>query len=148
MQQTKTCDLCGVAQDSDPQEGNYIDYGWSFDWLSLGHYGGFTDCIPDRDLGSVDSIAEYDSSPYMVHMCHDCCVKLLDTFPALAKIARVNGGHPNRNEHDSDDGIATPPCCPYAWTWVRNKDIADYRMQFTTYYATPELTWKKREETL
>lgn len=147
MQYTTKCDLCEETQDSSQQEGQYIDYGWSFNWLSLGHYGGFTDPMPDSTDGNAEKLDDYNAMPYMVHVCHDCCVKLLDTFPALAKIARVNGGHPNRNEHDPDNGITVTPCCPYAWTWVRDNSVTDYRMQFTTYFATPELTWVKREQT-
>jgi len=142
MQETKKCDLCGEEQEAGQQQGQFIDYGWSFNWLSFGHYGGFTDCIPDMNLGDVDSIGEYDPSPYMVHACHDCCVKLLELFPRLAEIAGVRGGHPNKNEHDSEDGTAVLPCCPYAWTWVRNPNAGDYENRYFTYLATPQLTWE------
>jgi len=129
---TRVCDACGSTESARQQSGNFIDDGWSFNWVDLGHYGGFTDPF-------LDSPA--DSQAQMIHICHDCCVKLLAFFPALAEKTRARGGHPNRNEHDPDNGIATPPCCPYAWTWVRNKSIAEYSKQFTTYMATDELTW-------
>lgn len=144
--ETKSCDMCGVTHDASQQSGNFIDYGWSINWLALGHYGGFTDCIPNQELGEVDSIGDYDPSPYMVHMCHDCCVKLIATFPALVKVAGIRGGHPNMNEHDSSNGIATPPCCPYAWTWVKREEKDEYGNRHDTYFATDELGWEKVED--
>lgn len=137
MNETIKCDACGSIEPAAQQDGNYIDYGWSFNWVDLGHYGGFTDPF-------VDSPA--DAKSQMVHMCHDCSVKLLALFPALVDKVHARGGHPNKNEHDSDNGIATPPCCPYAWTWVRDRSKTDYQMQFSTYFATDELTWELRSE--
>lgn len=140
MMEIKSCDLCGSVQEASQQSGNFIDYGWSFNWLSLGHYGGFTDCIPHQ---SPDGEKESTAS-YMVHMCHDCCVKMLDTFPALAQLSRAYGGHPNKNEHDSNNGIATPPCCKYAWTWVKLPDKDKYGHHiYITYIATADLGWTK-----
>lgn len=134
---TKTCDACNAAAPATQQSGNFIDYGWSFHWPDMGHYGGFTDHFLDTPE---------DVAASMVHLCHDCCVKMLAMFPALVNKMGVRGGHPNMNEHDSDNGIATPPCCPYAWTWVRDRSEPDYQKQFTTYFATAELTWEKVEK--
>lgn len=135
---TKTCDGCGAIAPATQQTGNFIDYGWSVCWPHMGHYGGFTD--PFMEMMSADA------EDHLVHFCHDCCVKLLSLFPALVEKMSVRGGHPNMNEHDPDNGIATPPCCPYAWTWVRDRSEPDYQKQFTTYFATAELTWEKVEK--
>jgi hypothetical protein len=134
------CGLCGSQNEYVFKDSNLIDSGWTLNWLNLGYYGGFTDCIPGN-LADVYSIAEYDETPYTVNMCHACCVKLIDTFPALKEVARVRGGHPNMNEHDPSNGTATPPCCPYAWTWV---DVSDssFMPKYETYFATDELTWE------
>jgi hypothetical protein len=136
MKNTSSCSLCkepsGIVFDS-----AYLDGGWSFNWVSLGHYSGFTDSIIDATGKSEEE--------FMVHMCHDCCVKMLETFPALKEIARVRGGHPNMNEHDSMNGIETPPCCPYAWTWVKVSD-SSFMPEYKTYFSTDELTWEERPE--
>lgn len=134
MKETQSCDACGVAEPATQQAGNYIDYGWSFLWPDLGHYGGFTDSFLD---------APHNHEEAMVHLCHDCCVKFLELFPRLVAKMRVQGGHPNRNEHDSDNGIGVPPCCPYAWTWVVDSPADNPRKKtFTHYRATRELTWE------
>lgn len=130
---TMACSFCSKEDElMFPEEMPYFDSGWTINFLSLGHYGGFTDPIPDLE----DSVEKWT-----MHMCHDCCVKMVETFPVLEE--HVRGGHPNRNEHDSDNGIETPPCCPYAWTWVRDKSQEQYDKQFTVYYATQELLWEK-----
>jgi hypothetical protein len=138
----KQCNGCGLMHDASCQGGNYIDYGWSFSYPDLGHYGGFTD---NFDL--VMDMRDSDSpGAFMVHLCHDCCVKMLDALPFLATNFRVNGCNPNKNDHDSDRGILTPPCCPYAWTWVHDKDEPDYEKSFTLYLATKDLTWEKETQ--
>jgi hypothetical protein len=99
----KCCDNCGIEAPDSQQQGSYIDYGWSLNWLALGHYGGFTDCLPEGDY-------EFDSPRYLAHLCHDCCIKLLNVLPGLAKLIfpQDGGGHPNMNDHDSEDGTLTP----------------------------------------
>lgn len=133
MNETLTCSACNAECPAAWQGGNYIDNGWSFDWVDAGHYNGFT----DHFMGEPD-----DPKDHLVHFCHDCCVKLLDMFPPLVEKMRCKGGHPNMNPSVKDDGIATPPCCPYAWTWVRDKSKLGYQNQFTTYLATSSLDWE------
>lgn len=134
MTKTIECSACGQEQPATQQDGNFIDYGWSFNWVDAGYYGGFTDPFVD---------APSNVSEQLIHLCHQCCVKLLELFPALVEKMQCRRGHPNMNEHDSDNGIATPPCCPYAWTWVRDRSKQPYESQFTEYEATESLTWKK-----
>lgn len=135
---TKVCDNCATPAPTTQQQGHYIDYGWSFNWLHFGHYGGFTDCLPDKDEDS-------DSGRYFAHLCHDCCVKMLEALPGLAALVfpEGGGGHPNINEKgNADDGTQTPPCCRYAWTWVKTLG-PDGKTQYDTYFGTPDLKWKK-----
>lgn len=139
---TLQCDGCGLMHDSSCQNGHYIDYGWGLMFGDFGYYGGFTDNL--EAMFDVRDNPEH-AVKYMAHLCHDCCVKFMTTFPLLAVRMGVEGGHPNKNEHDSDNGIATPPCCPFAWTWVRDKDEPDYSRSFTHYRATSDLTWEKVE---
>jgi hypothetical protein len=132
----KRCDNCASPAPTTQQDGDFIDYGWSIDWLSLGHYGGFTDCLPDSQ--------DDEPNRYIAHLCHDCCLKMLDAMPGLAALIfpQGGGGHPNMNEHDSDNGTATPPCCPYAWTW--NKTVSpDGEPVYETYFGTADGGWKK-----
>lgn len=97
-----TCNNCAVAAPASQQVGHYIDYGWSLSHDFLGHYGGFSDNFP--------------SDGKLAHLCHDCCVKMMEALPGLAKYLFANyGGHPNA-KHD-DRGISVPSCCEYAWTW-------------------------------
>ena len=126
------CGLCGAHNEEVFPNSGVISAGWTLNWLNLGYYGGFTDSIPD-DRGDVVSMVEYDATPYTVNMCHDCCVKLLATFPKLAEIANIRGGHYSLN----GDGIHTTPCCQYAWMVDQNA------INIGTYYkATESLGWE------
>lgn len=130
----KRCDNCGSEAPASQQSGHYIDDGWSLNYLSLGHYGGFTDCIPDPDT-------HYDDDRYYSHLCHDCCVVMMRAMPGLARqIFSSGAGHPNRRESHEPRGTATPSCCEWAWTWntVDGKEI--------TYFGTPDGGWVTREE--
>lgn len=138
MSNMSVCSLCDKPSKAVFQSP-YLDGGWSFNWVTLGHYNGFTDSIIEA------SESEQDETAFMVHMCHECCVKMLKTFPALQNIARVRGGHPNMNEHLASDGTKTPPCCPYAWTWVETVNELG-KTEYTTYFSTDELTWEERPE--
>ena len=111
MSQTKTCSECGATHSASQQSGNYLDYGWSFNFLSLGHYGGFTDCIPDTDKTEDD---------YVIHLCHDCCLKMIEALPNSFKAHLGNlGCHPGDLEKES--------CCQYAWTWDKANPKNSYR---------------------
>jgi hypothetical protein len=147
------CTNCGTPSPTTQQQGNFIDDGISINTLSLGHYGGFTDCIPDQSRGEVYSIGEYDSNPYLAHLCHDCTVIMFNALPGLAKFAGVHGGHGNITGgwcfsggelSHIENGTLVPPCCPYAWTWDQTEKSGPYN-QSTTYLSTPELTWVKKE---
>ena len=137
----KCCDNCGIEAPDSQQQGSYIDYGWSLNWLALGHYGGFTDCLPEGDY-------EFDSPRYLAHLCHDCCIKLLNVLPGLAKLIfpQEGGGHPNMNDHDSEDGTLTPPCCQWAWTWKRSPAGTPNAGQYETYFGTADGGWKKIDD--
>ena len=123
---TLACTNCGVAAPTSQQQGNFIDYGWSLGNCSLGHYGGFSDNFPCDEEEA--------------HLCHDCCLKMLEALPGLAKHLFPNGGgHPNMN----GSGIEVPSCCEYAWTWgdkcEKNCGNSD------TYFGAPNGAWRKQE---
>lgn len=125
MKSTKACTNCRVEMPASQQFGNYIDNGWSFNYNSLGHYGGFTDCIPD------------DGIDYRVHLCHDCCVRMLEALPGLAKIVGP-GGHSNGFDSSaSDDGTEIAPCCKHAWTWKKEDG------EWKTYLVNESGAWEK-----
>lgn len=64
-------------------------------WEDFGYYGGFTDTQEDLNIPPCQ--------PWI--WCHDCIVKLLETFPLLGKTI-PSGGH-----HCDNDA----PCCNWAW---------------------------------
>jgi hypothetical protein len=98
----KECSECGTLCPTTQQQGNFIDYGWTFNYLALGYYGGFTDCVPD---GSDD----WDDEKYIVHLCHNCCLKLIRALPGVFQEALGSMGcHPGN--------VKEPSCCEYAWT--------------------------------
>lgn len=132
MKQTKRCTNCGTECPASQQSGNYIDYGWSFNAADLGHYGGFTDCISNDDRSKTD-----------VHLCHDCCVRLIEVLPGLAAVVKP-GGHPNIewSSSDTEDGTEIPPCCKYAWTWKREAgEWVDYLVNESG--AWEKASWEK-----
>lgn len=131
-----SCTNCGLEAPTTQQQGNFLDNGWSLNWLALGHYGGFTDCVPD-------SGDEWDAPKYIFHLCHDCCLTMVRALPALAKL--IGAGHPNMNTGNPlstahFDGIDLPPCCEHAWTFSTSKNG-----ELDTYFATPDLKWVKQE---
>ena len=119
------CTNCGVAAPTTQQQGHYIDYGWSLGHDTLGHYGGFSDNFP--------------SDGKLAHLCHDCCVKMLEALPGLAKfLFSEYGGHPNAQE---DRGIETPSCCEYAWTWDEKRcDCGGV----VVYHGAPNGGWRRQ----
>lgn len=105
-----TCDTCGLEQRT-TQQDKLPDGGWSLPIDHFGYYGGFDDNV-DVLLGGEESS--------FVSMCHDCVVKMLNTFPLLSE--KMKGGrHPNfihtDFRDDTDDGTLHPSCCRWAWTW-------------------------------
>lgn len=127
MTYTKQCTNCGIDFPAEQQQGNFIDDGWSFNYCDLGHYGGFTDCIPDA------------GKDYKVHLCHDCCVRMLDALPGLAKLIGP-GGHSNGfDSSKTDDGTEIPPCCMHSWTWKKEHG------EWKTYLVSESGDWEKAE---
>ncbi len=107
------CDACGNPSACTQQE-HYPDDGLSIDFRGSGYYGGFTDNYP-----TSKSDREW-------LMCHDCVIKLLNTFPMLA--ANVGRGqHPCSND---------APCCK--WAWRINHETNE------TEYGTEDGKWVKK----
>ena len=115
------CDNCGATAPR-MHRSPVIEGGWELNWLQLGYYSGFTDCIPDNE--------DDDPSDYTVRLCHDCCVKVVEVLPVLKK--HVRGGHPFRGE------AGAPPCCPYTWK-ITHKDDGESE----SYLATEDGRWEK-----
>jgi hypothetical protein len=72
---------------------------------------------------------------------------MLNVLPGLAKLIfpQDGGGHPNINEHDSDDGTLTPPCCQWAWTWKKTVS-PEGKSEYETYFGTADGGWKKIDD--
>jgi hypothetical protein len=124
------CINCGAPSPTSQQEGLFVDNGWSLNVLGLGHYGGFTDCLPDAQ--------DDDLNDYLVHLCHDCCIKMLDALPGLARriFPTGGGGHPNIGDSMvGDDGTSVAPCCSYAWTWKK------HGKRQVTYFGKADGSW-------
>jgi hypothetical protein len=88
---TVTCSGCDHQY---PAIENGMDNGLYLSGF-LGYYGGFTDWREMHDNMAV--------------LCHDCCVKLFETFPILAKnvgIEKHDGHHSSRDK--------SLPCCEYS----------------------------------
>ncbi len=96
------CHGCGSMAPHHSQE-EFPDNGWAFNINNFGYYAGFTDPIGDPEQ--------------LVRLCHDCVLKLLDTFPLLSVLIG-NGCH-------SQNGPNEVPCCRYAWKaeWIGNSAI-------------------------
>ena len=91
------CSECGSDPASSPR---LPDCGLSFTPNEFGYYGGFTDSQPW--LGAQDGD--------WVFLCHDCSLKLVRTFPSIAKAL-------GRKLHPCDTDI---PCCEFAWRPTEN----------------------------
>lgn len=120
------CTNCGVEAPASQQMGNYIDNGWSLGHRYLGHYGGFSDDFPPEEKQTA-------------HLCHDCCVLMLNALPGLAKFLfpAEYSGHPNANH--SKGGISVPSCCEYCWTWDGKCECG----QSIVYYGAPAGAWRR-----
>lgn len=71
-------------------------FGFYFTPREFGYYSGFSDNFPWGETKEEDN----------VFFCHDCCIRLLESFPSIAR-AIGEGGH-----HPCGDDV---PCCKYAW---------------------------------
>lgn len=90
----QTCDACGVPKECSSQE-ELIDFGINVFFQDAGYYGGFIDNYPRIDGKNLEW-----------NLCHECVVKMMETFPMLA--AKLPTGL-----HPSDD--KDKPCCNWAW---------------------------------
>jgi|688.fasta_scaffold1332176_1 hypothetical protein len=111
----QTCDACGVPKECQSQE-EVVDNGIAFNFQELGYYGGFIDNAPAMG----DKNLEWN-------LCHECILKMLQTFPMLA--AKLP-----RGLHPTDD--KTKPCCD--WAWKHEGDAMTGR----TYFADGLGGWK------
>lgn len=98
----KKCSECENFYPTNQQDGKLIDYGWTFNHLALGYYGGFTDSVPD-------DLYDWDDDKYNVYLCHDCCIKIIQALPkTFEKALGAMGCHPGN--------VGEPSCCKYSWT--------------------------------
>jgi hypothetical protein len=93
------CDACGEMYPASISSPTAIDDGWWLPYETFGYYNGFTD--------NIEAIMKSDELLKSWSMCHACIVKLLDTFPLLAKSIE-RGAHPSP--------YSEKPCCNYAWS--------------------------------
>lgn len=106
------CTACGIDKPmvdehifDARQAGTGIDSGLEIDVTMSGYYGGFVDCVP---LNLFDDDYSRENAKHLKwDLCHDCVVKMLETFPLLAD-TMFEGGHP----YNYEDG----PCCKWGWT--------------------------------
>lgn len=90
------CSECGCAQDNPGQQEKLFDGGIGFRPKDMGYYGGFTDNDPWENPKDED---------YVV-LCHDCSLRLVRSFPSIARAMGINAGHPCDEEK---------ACCEFAW---------------------------------
>ena len=91
------CSACGYKAPHHSQK-EMPENGWVLPFESLGYYAGFTDEV-EVLLGSRES--------RFWTLCHDCVVKLLETFPLLGDSIE-QGSHSQMGPNDA-------PCCRWAW---------------------------------
>lgn len=129
--QTVPCANCGA--ESPVVVGGGIDNGWCISAVWMGYYGGFT------DICGLESEEEYRALE--ANICHDCCHKLLDALPGLAKVLLPFGS----GAHSLPAGAPkdSPPCCRYCWTF-KNEPCPNCEYPHTTYGGTDEGTWVKK----
>ena len=106
VQDAVRCDACGELCPASISTSSVIDNGWWLPYETFGYYSGFTDNL-EAMMTSNDLLKSWN-------ICHACIVKLLDTFPLLAK-SMSKGAHPC---HYDDK-----PCCDYAWCVATNGDL-------------------------
>lgn len=75
--------------------------GFYFAPREFGYYAGFSDNTPWREPTKEEQ----------VFFCHNCCVRLLDSFPSIARAIGDGGHHPCNGD---------VPCCAYAWRGTEN----------------------------
>lgn len=115
-----TCSACG-EQALCTQQDHYPDDGWVLPFDTFGYYGGFDDNIDVLLGGRI-------SREWI--FCHDCVVKLLNTFPRLAESVG-----PNCHSCDSDT-----PCCVHSWQATESFAVDDGQPDIRT--AWPDGAWR------
>jgi hypothetical protein len=109
----------------------------------VGYYNGFIDRFPDfaNDLSSTEYLTPYDNAWF----CHDCCVKLFEVFPHLAKSVGVKGKYSHESRHHPCEDET--PCCKYAWKTVKDPHYPDEPVELYAYYnsAVNKLEWRSLE---
>ena len=129
------CTACGQLTDIETC-GNGPDNGLHLTGFG-GYYGGFTDCVID----SSDDSQSRDNAWF----CHDCCVKLFEMFPHLAKAVKIKGKYSHESRHHPcQDQV---PCCRYAWKVARDPHDPDEPVDLYAYYdpQTRKLEWRPLE---
>lgn len=89
------CSECGSLEKIKKGDALPLN-GFFFSPRQFGYYAGFSDTLPWQGDNDEDG----------VFFCHNCCVRLLVSFPSIER-AIGKGGH-----HPCNDEI---PCCSYAW---------------------------------
>lgn len=97
---TVGCSACGKDVPVESLNEHFPDKGWVINASDIGYYGGFSDNI-EYVLGEETLLWK---------VCHDCVVKLLQTFPLLAKTIGTG-------EHECTEEL---PCCNHAWKYNGN----------------------------
>ena len=118
-EQLPICSECKSTYPTTQQTSPFFpDAGFTFAPRTFGHYGGFTDNIP------WDPITDDD----YVRLCHDCCLRLVRSFPSIAKALGGFGHHPCSEDI---------PCCEFAWTFKRHAETGELQ----TFIATEDGRW-------
>lgn len=120
------CSECGTDL---PVESGYALPKWGFLFAprDFGYYAGFSDNMPSGEIRKEEE----------VFFCHDCCLRLLDAFPSIARSIGEGGHHP------CDDEV---PCCRYAWQGTENfgkrhKELLSRTRHASFDEATQRLQW-------
>jgi len=141
-QKTMHCTACGKETQVESC-GNGPDNGLHLVGFA-GYYGGFTD-------RNFEFFAETPSIEEVVHayenawFCHDCCVKLFEVFPHLARAIGIRGKYSHESRHHPC--IGETPCCRYAWKVVQDPHCPGESVDLYSYYnkETKSLEWRPLE---
>jgi hypothetical protein len=121
------CTACGRLT---PVEtcGNGPDNGLHLTGFA-GYYGGFTDYTHPSFFDGY-SVTEEDVKESESHnnawFCHNCCIRLFDTFPHLARaVGIINPG--SMAHHPCMDEV---PCCMYSYHFKRSPYFEDDIVQY------------------
>jgi len=122
---TITCDNCNRAVPAVHETADIPDRGLWFSQPDMGYYNGFFDAVGENSVA----------------ICHDCSAIFMNAFPGLAaKLLPSRGGHPTV----PFNGILSPPCCEWAWTWDEVAPCAECA-QVPLYFANADGEWEKKD---